>query len=155
MAVCSVAAIAWLVRTKRLRAPSLRRGFGRAAVDGVWAAAATIAYGVVCAAAARMPFAFHFDPWSTVGNLVSNAEEEIAARGLVFAAAWYATGRVSLAALVSGAVFGLVHEQYPLLMRLNIAAVGAFWSWVYARTGNLVAPWLAHEIFDLVLDLIL
>lgn len=155
MAVASLAAIAWLVRTGRLRRPSLRRDLRRAATDGAWAAGATIAVVVVFAAVTHMPFAFHFGPWSAAGNLVSNAYEEIAYRGLVFAAAWYATGRVSLAALVSGAVFGFTHEQYPAALRVLTGAVGALWSWAYARTGNLVAPWLAHELSDLVRDLFL
>jgi uncharacterized protein len=25
---------------------------------------------------------------------------------------------------------------------------GAFWAWLYHRSGNLIAPWLSHALID-------
>ena len=33
-------------------------------------------------------------------------------------------------------------------LSLFIAVGGAIWSWLYARTGSLYAPWLSHAIID-------
>jgi membrane protease YdiL (CAAX protease family) len=154
-AALSLVAIAWLVRSGRFRSLSLTRDLPRALVDGAWGALAAIALAVVTAAAAHMPFGFHVNPWGIAGNVLSNAYEEAFFRALVFTAAWYATGRAFVAALISGAVFGFTHYQYPIAGRVLTGVVGAIWSAVYARTGNFVAPWLAHQLSDVVLDAVL
>jgi len=34
-------------------------------------------------------------------------------------------------------------------LSLAIAAGGAMWAWLYARTGALYAPWVSHAVIDL------
>jgi membrane protease YdiL (CAAX protease family) len=34
---------------------------------------------------------------------------------------------------------------------LGVAIGGAFWAWLYERTGSLVAPWLSHMLIDLAI----
>jgi membrane protease YdiL (CAAX protease family) len=35
-----------------------------------------------------------------------------------------------------------------LLLSASVAIGGAFWAWLYRRTGTLVAPWLSHALVD-------
>ena len=58
-------------------------------------------------------------------------------------------------AAVSGWAFGYTHTQFPLPLRVLTGLIGALWSWAYARTGNLLAPYVAHELSDIILDAIL
>jgi membrane protease YdiL (CAAX protease family) len=37
---------------------------------------------------------------------------------------------------------------------LGIAVGGAFWAWLYERSGSLVAPWLSHAIVDVAIFVI-
>jgi membrane protease YdiL (CAAX protease family) len=35
-----------------------------------------------------------------------------------------------------------------LLLSAAVAVGGAFWAWLYARTGSLYGSWLSHAIVD-------
>jgi hypothetical protein len=50
---------------------------------------------------------------------------------------------------------GLSHTQYPLPMQLMVVLVGGLLGWLYLRSGNLLAPWIVHQLSDMVLDAIL
>ena len=155
-----MAIVAWLVlrvlaQSWRLQPLSLTRHWRRALVDGIAGGLIAAAIAIVAAWASGMHFGWHLDGWGIAGNLFSNFYEELFYRGLVFAAAWYATGSVVAGAAVSGWAFGYTHSQYPMPMRMLVGVVGALWSWAYARTGNLLAPYVAHELSDLILDAIL
>ena len=155
-----MALVAWivhriLVQSWRLQPLSLTRNPRQALVDGVIAGLAATAIAVAAALASGMHLHWHLDAWGIAGNVFSNFYEELFYRGLVFAAAWYATGSALAGAAVSGWAFGYTHGQYPMPMRVLVGVVGAIWSWAYARTGNLLAPYVAHELSDLILDAIL
>src|SRR6185369_17290387 len=113
------------------------------------------AIAIAAALATGMHFHWHPDGWAMLGNVFSNFYEELFYRGLVFAAAWYATGSALAGAAVSGWAFGYTHAQFPMPLRVLTGVVGALWSWAYARTGNLLAPYVAHELSDIILDAIL
>jgi membrane protease YdiL (CAAX protease family) len=155
-----MALVAWLVirvlaQSWRLQPLSLTRHWRRALVDGVAAGLIASAIAIAAAAASGMHFHWHPDGWAMLGNVFSNFYEELFYRGLVFACAWYATGSVLAGAAVSGWAFGYTHTQFPMPLRLLTGLIGALWSWAYARTGNLLAPYVAHELSDIILDAIL
>jgi membrane protease YdiL (CAAX protease family) len=49
--------------------------------------------------------------------------------------------------LVLGQFFGW-SSAATYLFSLAIAIGGAFWAWLYARSGSLVGPWLSHLLID-------
>lgn len=155
-----MALVAWLVirvlvQSWRFQPLSLTRQWRQAVGDGIGGGLAASAIAIVAALASGMRFHWHPDAWAMAGNVFSNFYEELFYRGLVFAAGWYATGRALGGAVISGWAFGYTHTQFPMPMRMLVGVVGALWSWVYARTGNLLAPYIAHELSDIILDAIL
>ncbi len=69
----------------------------------------------------------------------------------------------TLAIILSGLAFSLHHivilsPFFPLslaiLFGLLVGAVGSFWSYLYTRQGNLVAPWISHIAADLAIILV-
>lgn len=96
---------------------------------------------------------FHMNPWSVVGNLFSNAYEEVVYRGLLFVAVRAATGNLWAAIIFSGAAFGYVHDDYPIGARIEVGLMGSILAWIYARTDSFIAPVWAHNIADWVIDL--
>jgi membrane protease YdiL (CAAX protease family) len=78
---------------------------------------------------------------------------------------WFVFGRMrnlmplAPAIIVSSAAFMAHHVLLlglffggasPLtwLFSLSVMTGGAFWAWLYNRSGNLVAPWLSHALID-------
>ncbi|NOY28596.1 MAG: CPBP family intramembrane metalloprotease [Planctomycetes bacterium] len=49
--------------------------------------------------------------------------------------------------IVVGAYFGMASLE-TWLISFSIALGGAFWSWLYHRSGSLVGPWLSHLLVD-------
>jgi len=90
--------------------------------------------------------------WKMTGNLFSNFYEELGYRGLLFGSALYAFRRFWPAAILSGLAFGLSHTQYPMVFRLFTTFVGVTWAWAYLRTRTLLAPWVSHQVSDMLLD---
>jgi uncharacterized protein len=41
-----------------------------------------------------------------------------------------------------------------LIMSAGVAVGGAFWAWLYQRSGSLIAPWISHIILDIALMII-
>ena len=94
----------------------------------------------------------HLDGWSIVGNVFSNAYEELIYRGLLLFAVWSAFRNRWIAIVLSGAVFGLTHYHYPWMLRAYVAAVGVVLGWLAASRRDLATPYLAHDLSDWVLD---
>ncbi|WP_394844163.1 CPBP family intramembrane metalloprotease [Pendulispora brunnea] len=155
MAIYSGILLAFFIRTRRFQPLSLTRDIRRAITDALWAALVGVLTVMVVVKAMGVPFRFRVDGWALAANVVSNGYEELIGRALVFTAAWYALGSRVAAALLSGLVFALMHEQYPLPLRAVVAFGGFVWSWIYARTGNFLAPWLSHQLADMVIDVLL
>lgn len=99
----------------------------------------------------RVP-GLRFNAWLFCGNLFSNAWEELVFRGLVFAAVLLILRRGLPAALLSGLIFGLSHMQYGPLQQIYVGMIGAYLALLYYHTGNLLGPWMAHQISDALLD---
>jgi membrane protease YdiL (CAAX protease family) len=149
-------AVAWaaLIRARVLRPPTLRLD---ASTLGIGLALG-IAVSLVTSIAWRISggtFQFVVEPWKMIGDLLSNAYEEIADRGLIFGAFLYGFRKPVVAAVLAGVVFGAMHSQYPLWLQGLIAVVGAALSIGYLRAGTLVAPWIGHQVFDMILDTVL
>lgn len=49
--------------------------------------------------------------------------------------------------IVLGFYFGW-HSPWVYLLSLAVAIGGAFWAWLYDRTGSLAGPWLSHMLVD-------
>jgi membrane protease YdiL (CAAX protease family) len=82
---------------------------------------------------------------------------------------WFVFGRLSrrtslgVAAALASAAFMAPHVfalssflggEYPgavLVFTLCVGIGGAFWAWLYWRSGSLVAPWLSHLVVDAAL----
>jgi len=49
--------------------------------------------------------------------------------------------------IVLATYFGLA-SPVTWIFSLGIAAGGAFWAWLYHRSGSLLGPWLSHLLVD-------
>lgn len=102
-------------------------------------------------------------PWrflalGTFYSLLHSAAEELYWRGFVFGELRRAF-RIPWAVLGSGIGFAAHHVILlavffgwgsPLTWGLSaaVAVGGAFWAWLYQRSGSLVGPWLGHLLVD-------
>jgi membrane protease YdiL (CAAX protease family) len=102
-------------------------------------------------------------PWAflalgTFYSLLHSAAEELYWRGFVYGELRRAC-RTSSAVLGSGVAFAAHHVilllvffgwSSPLTWGLSLAVAtgGAFWAWLYERSGSLVGPWLGHLLVD-------
>ncbi len=77
--------------------------------------------------------------------------EELFFRGLLYPALRRRVGS-AVAVLLNGVIFGALHFQ-PLFM-LSLMLVGAVLAYLYERTGSLVAPMIAHALYNLCTILI-
>jgi len=151
---CS-AAIFILIKTSILKLPSFKRNVKKAfmwgTVVGVIVGVLTIAQVLVTGGS----FDITVNIWSLSGNLFSNAYEEIIYRGLVFSASLYFFRKPWAAAIISGLVFGFSHSQYGIGQQLGVGVVGTVLSLIYYSTGNLLAPWVAHQVTDMIVEITL
>lgn len=53
--------------------------------------------------------------------------------------------------LVVGAYVDLEHWPVIAFLSVSVAVGGAFWAWLYQRTGSLLAPWISHLLVDVAL----
>ena len=90
--------------------------------------------------------------WKMGGNVVSNFYEEVCYRVLLFGAGLYTFRSFLPAALISGLAFGLTHTQYPFVFRIFTAVVGMAVALSYWKSRSVLAPWLAHQVSDMLLD---
>lgn len=105
-------------------------------------------------------FADHFLIFALFVSVVHSAIEEVYWRWFVFRGFRSRLGGGVAAHALAAAAFGAHHLvvllqffrfDLALLTTLGVAAGGAFWSWLYARTGSLVGPWVSHLAVDLAL----
>ncbi|MBI3555322.1 MAG: CPBP family intramembrane metalloprotease [Deltaproteobacteria bacterium] len=99
-----------------------------------------------------MPIGFHVDPWSIAGNVFSNSYEEVIFRWFILYGFLAGTGNRCVAIAVSAIAFGLVHDQYPLILRAYVAAVGAALGILATKRNNLIPVVVAHDVADWILD---
>jgi membrane protease YdiL (CAAX protease family) len=153
--IAAVSAVLWwlLVRSALLLPPQfghLRRSVPLGVAGGIAALVVTLA--VVWAA---LPGgAVHWiapDPWKIAGNLFSNFYEEFAFRGFVLVSLRRIFGFWT-AALASSAMWAILHVQYPWSLQVTIFAIGVGFGWLAQRAQSLWAPYIAHEVLDLIGD---
>lgn len=90
-------------------------------------------------------------PWKIAGNIFSNFFEEFVFRGFLLVALRRLVGFWP-AALVSSALWAILHTQYPMILQISILATGVGFCWLARRTNSLWAPYIAHEVLDLLGD---
>lgn len=103
------------------------------------------------------------DPWRFLAlgvfySLLHSLAEELYWRGFVFGGLRQAV-RPGWALLGSTAGFTAHHvvllavffglgSPWTWALSLAVAAGGAFWAWLYDRSGSLIGPWLGHLLVD-------
>ena len=151
-----VAALFWLtfVRARILPAPRLgpptARQLGAGVVGGIVALIATVVFVYVL----FPPGTVHWIdpvPWKIAGNVFSNFYEEFVYRGFMLVALGAAVGFWP-AAIISSAMWGYTHNQYPLSLQALIMAVGVYFSWLMRKARSLWTPYVSHMVLDIVGD---
>lgn len=151
-----VAALFWLglVRLRMLPPAQLSRPtskqMGAGVIGGVVAAIASLAFVAIVFSPAMIRW---IDPvwWKIAGNVFSNFYEEWVFRGFVLVALGAVIGFWP-AAVVSSAMWGLTHTQYPLALQGLISGVGVYFCWLTRRTQSLWTPYTSHMVLDIVGD---
>ena len=151
-----VAALLWFtfVRARILPAPRLgqptARQLGAGVVGGILALIATVVFVYVL----FPPNTVHWIdpvPWKIAGNVFSNFYEEFVYRGFMLVALGAAIGFWP-AAIITSAMWGYTHNQYPLSLQALIMAVGVYFSWLMRKAQSLWTPYTAHMVLDIVGD---
>lgn len=153
--IAAVSAVLWLALARAGLLPypalgNLRRALLPGLIGGLVALLATIA----TAFAFFPPNTVHWidpDPWKIAGNIFSNFFEEFVWRGFLLVGLREVIGFWP-AAVVSSASWAFLHTQYPLAGQLLIFAVGIGFAWLVRITGSLWAPYIAHEVLDVIGD---
>lgn len=160
----AVSAVAWSLLARRygmdspgeaLRIPSARATLGWGVGVGLAGTALVLVFFAVLIKAGALPAnAVHYRPpngWSVLGNLFSNFYEEFIYRGLWLSALAFAFRSRWAGAVGSSIIFGLSHSQYPLMMQAMIAVCSLLFC-VARYRGSLWAPYIAHQLSDMILD---
>ena len=151
-----VAALLWFtfVRARILPAPRLgsptARQISAGVVGGIVALIATVVFVYVL----FPPSTVHWIdpvPWKIAGNVFSNFYEEFVYRGFMLVALGAAIG-FGPAAIITSAMWGYTHNQYPLSLQALIMAVGVYFSWLMRKAQSLWTPYAAHMVLDIVGD---
>ena len=142
------------VRARILPAPRLgwptARQLGAGVVGGILALIATVVFVYVL----FPPNTVHWIdpvPWKIAGNVFSNFYEEFVYRGFMLVALGAAIGFWP-AAIITSAMWGYTHNQYPLSLQALIMAVGVYFSWLMRKAQSLWTPYAAHMVLDIVGD---
>jgi membrane protease YdiL (CAAX protease family) len=153
--MAAVSAVLWwaLVRADLLAPPqfgNLSQSLRLGVIGGIAALLLTL----VVVLAALPAGTIHWiapNPWKIGGNIFSNFFEEFVFRGFLLVALRRLVGFWP-AALLSSAMWAFLHTQFPLVIQLNILAVGVGFCWLANRAKSLWAPYVAHEVLDLIGD---
>jgi len=93
-----------------------------------------------------------FNWWDIGGNLFSNLYEEVIYRGLLFTALLFSVRRPWVAILASGFIFMYSHTTQPALLATGTVLTGICFAYPYLRTGSLLAPYIVHQLSDVIVD---
>lgn len=151
-----VAALFWfvLVRSRLLPAPLLARPtasqLGVGAVGGIVALIGSLAFIHVLFPAGMIHWIDPV-PWKIAGNVFSNFYEELIFRGFMLAALGAAIGFWP-AAILTSAMWGCTHSQYPLSLQVLITVMGVYFCWLTRRTQSVWTPYTSHMVLDIVGD---
>lgn len=89
--------------------------------------------------------------WKIAGNLFSNFFEEFIFRGFVLVGLQAVAGFWP-AAIISAAMWALLHTQFPPLIQGSIFLVGIGFAWLVRSAGSIWAPYVGHEVLDIIGD---
>lgn len=153
--MAAVSALLWwaFVRAGLLDAPK----FGNVRLSlalGVAGGLAALALTLIAVAATMPAGSIHWiapDAWKIAGNIFSNFFEEFVFRGFIL----FALRRIAgfwAAAIVSSAMWALLHTQFPLIIQGSIFVIGIGFCCLARRAGSLWAPYFAHDVLDLLGD---
>ena len=151
-----VAALFWfvLVRTRVLAEPQWAAPtpgqLGAGALGGVIALIGSLAF-VYFVFSPGMIHWIDPVPWKIAGNVFSNFYEEFIFRGFMLAALGAAIGFWP-AAILTSAMWGYTHSQYPLSLQGLITAMGIYFCWLTRRTRSLWTPYASHMLLDIAGD---
>lgn len=151
-----VAALLWIafVRNRLLPAPSLGRPdasqLRAGVVGGCVALVATVAFVALVFPSGTLHWIDPV-PWKIAGNVFSNFYEEFVFRGFLLVALRTAIGFWP-AAIVSSALWGYTHSQYPLSLQALIMITGIYFCWLVRRTQSLWTPYVSHMVLDVAAD---
>jgi membrane protease YdiL (CAAX protease family) len=153
--MAAVSALAWwgLARARLLPPPEVGN-IGPAAVAGALGGLVALAFTLAVVWAAFPTGTIHWIdpvPWKIAGNVFSNFFEEFVFRGFLLVALRRLVGFWP-AAVISSALWALTHTQYPLELQAVIFLVGVGFCWLAVRMRSLWAPYVAHEVLDLLGD---
>lgn len=146
----------WLLARARMLPPAQFALTPKVVAWGLAGGAVTVAFSLVVLPLTHFG-ALHwvgFNGWSIAGNLFSNFFEEFIFRGFMLVALTALVGFWPAAAL-SSLAFGFTHTQYPLILQFYVAAIGFFWAWIARKARSLWAPYMAHMIADVVIDMLI
>jgi membrane protease YdiL (CAAX protease family) len=120
-----------------------------------WGSGVGIAVSIV-SVPVLMHFGMRFSPRFSAAyvllSFISSAAEEIIYRGILLAAALGLSRSRWLGVLLAALAFGLGHTDYPLLLQVYVAMIGAAFGALYLGTNSLAAPCAAHMVTNLLLD---
>lgn len=153
--MAAVSAGLWfvLVRAGILPPPPLER-FREAIPLGIIGGLLALAVSVLAAFFILPPGSVRWiapDPWKIAGNLFSNFYEEFVFRGFLLIGLRAVVGFWP-AAILSSAAWAFLHSQYPLALQFEILGVGIGFCWLIRKTQSLWAPYIAHEVLDVLGD---
>lgn len=86
-----------------------------------------------------------------VGSVLAPLVEEIFFRGMVYPVIRKQLG-VTGGIIIAGLFFGMLH--WDLWRMISLALGGMGLAYIYERTGNIYAPWLAHGVWNGIMALI-
>ena len=159
-------AVAWQVRVMPSPRALLHARSKQVWRVGAIATLGLLAFTVLGAKAFGAKFGFHPWPAKMIGDVVSNMFEELTYRGLFFCLVYAAVSgaqfpdgkhqRIALvvAALASSALFAFGHGQYNSAQKIGVMIVGLIFVGAFIGARSLWAPWLAHQLGDMVGDTI-
>lgn len=93
-----------------------------------------------------------FNWWDIGGNLLANLYEEVIYRGLLFSALLFSVRKPWFAILASGFIFMYSHTDQPALLAFGTVLTGVCFGYPYFRTGSLLAPFIVHQMSDIIVD---
>ena len=135
--------------------PSLTRNFNASISWGLAGTLILCIFTVLVWVFAGGKFQFTVNFYSIFGNIFSNLYEEVVYRALLLPAALLLLRNKWLALLVPTIIMAATHANYPWYLQLCVGLASLVMSLAYYETGNLFAPWLIHQLSDMVLDSIL
>jgi len=153
--MAAVSALLWwaLVRAGRLEPPrfgNLRASVVLGIVGGIVALALTLAIVWATMPAGTVHW-IRPEVWKIAGNVFSNFFEEFVFRGFILVGLRSVVGFWP-AAIVSSALWAVLHTQFPPILQVSIFVVGIGFCWLAQLARSLWAPYFAHEVLDLIGD---